>query len=139
MSLTDDQLREILSTARRIAVVGMSPTPGRPSHSVSRYLRDVGYQIVPVRPGVTHVLEERAFPDLVSAARAGPIDIVDVFRRSDAVPTLVQPCIAIRPRLVWLQEGVIHENAAREIEAAGIPVVMDRCLMVEHGRLFGEV
>jgi uncharacterized protein len=139
MPLTDDQIREILSTSSRIAVVGMSPNPARPSHGVSRYLREAGYQIIPVRPGVSHVLEEPAFPDLISAVRSGPIDIVDVFRRSDAVPSLVQPCIAIRPRLVWLQEGVIHEGAAAELEAAGIPVVMDRCLMVEHGRLFGEV
>lgn len=124
---------DILRGARRIAVVGLSPRPERPSHSVARYLQRAGYVVVPVRPGtVEPILGEPVFPDLVSAARSGPLDIVNVFRQSAAVPFLVDAILAVKPRLVWMQLGVTHEESARRIEAAGIPVVMNRCLAVEH-------
>jgi predicted CoA-binding protein len=138
MTPGDEQLREILLASRRIAVVGLSPNPARPSHGVARYLQTSGYEIVPVRPGVSSVLGQPAFPDLAAAATTGPLDIVDVFRRSSAVPDLVEPCLTVRPRLVVLQIGVVHEESARRLEAAGIPVLMDRCLLVEHARLVGD-
>jgi len=132
---SDAWLAETLKAARTIAVVGLSPRPSRPSHEVASYLQQAGYRIIPVRPGVTQVLGEPAFPDLRAASAVGPIDIVDVFRRSEAVEMLVDDCIAVRPRLVWMQVGVIAPSAAARLEAAGIPVVMDRCLKVEHYHL----
>jgi predicted CoA-binding protein len=126
----------ILRDAKRIAVVGLSPKPERPSHSVSRYLQRAGYTVVPVRPAtVEPILGEPVQPDLRAAARSGSIDIVNVFRQPAALPALVDDIIAVRPRLVWLQLGVVHEESARRIEAAGIPVVMDYCLAVEHNHL----
>lgn len=138
MPLSDDGLRQLLQSARRIAVVGLSPNPRRPSHMVAAYLQTAGYRIVPVRPAVERVLGEAAHPDLASAARTGAIDIVDVFRRPEAIPDLVAPCLEIRPRLVFLQEGISHPASERLLEAAGIPVISDRCLMVDHQRLLGN-
>ena len=127
-----DTLRE----SKRIAVVGLSPKPERPSHSVSRYMQSAGYTIVPVRPATpAPILGEPVHPDLRSAAASGPIDVVNVFRRPEALPALVDDIIAVRPRLVWLQLGVVHAESAQRIEAAGIPVVMDFCLAVEHRHL----
>jgi predicted CoA-binding protein len=130
------QVKEILRTAKRIAVVGLSPRPERPSHGVAQYLQRAGYTIVPVRPGTTQpILGERVYPNLLAATEAGPLDIVNIFRRSAAIPLLVDDILAVKPRLVWLQVGVVHEESARRIEAAGIPVVMDYCLAVEHHSL----
>lgn len=130
---------EVVSTlrdAKRIAVVGLSPKPERPSHSVSRYLQRVGYTVLPVRPATSQpILGQPVYPDLRSAADTGPIDIVNVFRQPAALPALVEEIIAVKPKLVWLQLGVVHEESARRIEAAGIPVVMDYCLAVEHQHL----
>ena len=126
-----DQVGELLRTARRIAVVGLSPNPNRPSHRVAAYLQSAGYTIIPVRPGVTTVLGESAFADLRSAQATGHIDIVNIFRRSEAVASLVDDILAVRPSLVWMQVGVVDRVSAERLEAAGIPVVMDRCLMVE--------
>ncbi len=126
----------ILREARRIAVVGLSPRPARPSHSVSRYLQQAGYTIIPVRPATSvPILGETVHPDLASAAAGGPIDIVNVFRQPAALPGLVPQILAVRPRLLWLQLGVVHDEAARQVETAGIPVVMDYCLAVEHHNL----
>jgi predicted CoA-binding protein len=93
---------------------------------------------VPVHPRAATVLGERVVRDLAEAATGGPVDIVNVFRRSDAIPELVDPCVAVRPLLVWLQVGIRHDEAARRIEAAGIPVVQDRCLAVDHQLLLGR-
>ena len=132
-------LSRMLRSARTIAVVGLSPNPARPSHEVASYLQEAGYRIVPVRPGVASVLGRRAYPDLVSAAQAeGPIDVVDVFRRSEFIAALAEPLLAIHPTLVWLQVGVEDAETARHLEAAGIAVVMDRCLMVEHSTLMDD-
>ncbi len=125
-------LGPLLRESRTIAVVGLSPRPERPSHGVAAYLQDAGYRIVPVRPGGLVILGEPSYPDLRSAAAAVPIDIVDIFRRSEAVPSLLEELLAIRPRLVWMQVGVVHEGVRDRLESAGIPVVMDRCLMVDH-------
>ena len=118
-----------------MAVVGLSPNPGRPSHSVARYLQRAGYRVIPVNPLATDVLGERAYPTLTAAARDHTIDVVDVFRRSVHVLELVHEAIRLAPRLIWLQEGIRDDAAAALARAAGISVVMDRCLAVEHGRL----
>ena len=132
MPADDETIARILREARRIAVVGLSPRPERPSHSVAAYLQRAGYTIVPVRPTATTILGEPVQRDLDAAARSGPIDIVDIFRRSEFVAALLEPLLAIRPRLVWMQVGVRDEASARQLEASGIPVVMDRCLAVDH-------
>ncbi len=137
MSPSDEELRRILAAARRIAVVGLGDNPGRPAYSVARYLQKQGYRIAPIHPRDDQTLGERVYRSLEDAAADGPVDIVDVFRRPDAIPELVAPCVAIRPRVVWLQVGVRNDFAARALHAAGIPVVQNRCLAVEHHRLTG--
>jgi len=131
------ELREIFRTSRRIAVVGLSRKPERPSHGVAAYLQRAGYEIVPVHPlgGVT--LGAPVHTDLRSAAATGPIDIVDIFRRSEFIPALLDDLLAVRPRLVWMQLDVVHDATARRLEEAGIPVVMDRCLAVDHHAMMG--
>ncbi|HEX7336572.1 MAG TPA: CoA-binding protein [Gemmatimonadales bacterium] len=126
------RIAEILRTARRIAVVGLSRKPDRPSHGVAAYLQRAGYTIIPVHPAPGLTLGERVYPDLKSARAAGPIDIVNVFRRSEHVPALLDAMLEVRPALVWMQVGVRHDEVARSLEAAGIAVVMDRCLAVDH-------
>ncbi len=139
MATSPREVIAILREAKRIAVVGLSPRPERPSYGVARYLQRAGYTIIPVRPATSQaILGETVYPDLVSAAGAGPIDIVNVFRRSAAIPSLVPDIIAVMPRLVWMQLEVIHEESARLMEARGIPVVMDYCLAVEHHSLLGD-
>jgi predicted CoA-binding protein len=128
---------EILRSARRVAVVGLSPKPERPSHGVASYLQRAGYTIIPVRPTGREILGEPVQPDLRAAAATGPIDIVDIFRRSEYVPALLDDLLTIRPRLVWMQVGVRDDGTAERLEAAGIPVVMDRCLAVDHYSLGG--
>lgn len=135
MSVSPD-IAALLRNARRIAVVGMSDDPFRPSHSVAEYLQGAGYEIVGVHPKGGTVLGVTRYPDLATAAAAvGSIDIVDLFRRSEAVPELLPALLAIRPSLVWFQLGVEHDATARALEAAGIAVVQDRCLAVEHRAL----
>lgn len=137
MSQTDT-LREILRTARTVAVVGLSPSAHRPSHEVASYLQQAGYRVIPVRPGAGTILGEPVYSSLEEARRAvGPLDIVNVFRRADAVPELLEPLLTVHPRLVWMQVGVRHQATADRLQEAGIPVVMDRCLMVDHPRILG--
>ena len=137
--MPDDRpsIEQILRTSRRIAVVGLSPKPERPSHGVAAYLQRAGYTIIPVRPTGSRILGELVQPNLRAAAAAGPIDIVNVFRRSEFVAALVDDLLAVRPRLVWLQVGVRDDATARRLDAEGIPVVMDRCLAVDHEFLGG--
>ena len=132
MKPSRDEIRELLRNARTIAVVGLSPKPERPSNSVSRYLQRAGYRIVPVNPGHREILGERAYPSLTAAAQDHAIDIVDVFRRSEEAGAVVDEAIAVRPMLIWLQQGVVDEDAATRAEQAGVPIVMDDCLAVEH-------
>jgi predicted CoA-binding protein len=131
------RIEDILRTSRRIAVVGLSPKPERPSHGVASYLKNAGYTIIPVRPTATTILGEPVQPNLRAAAAAGPIDIVNIFRRSEFVPALLDDLLAVRPRLVWMQMGIRDEPTARRLEAEGIAVVMDRCLAVDHQFLGG--
>ena len=132
MPPSEAELARILRTAKRIAVVGLRDNPMRPAYGVAAYLRRAGYSIIPIHPRAETVLGQPGYPDLESAAAAGPIDLVDVFRRSDAVPDLVPGCVAVRPMLVWLQVGIRHDAALAALEAAGIPAVQDRCLAVDH-------
>jgi predicted CoA-binding protein len=126
---------ELIRRARRIAVVGLSRKPERPSHSVAAYLQRAGYTIIPVHPAGGVTLGEPVHPDLRAARATGPIDIVNIFRRSEFVPALLEQLLEIRPGLVWMQQGIRHDGVARSLESAGIPVVMDRCLAVDHQSL----
>ena len=126
-------IREILLSARTIAVVGLSGKRYRPSYGVSEYLQKAGYRIIPVNPRETEVLGEKAYPDLDSVPE--PIDIVDIFRRSEFVPDIVEAAIRKGAKVIWMQEGVVHEAAARRAEEAGLTVVMDRCILKDHRRL----
>jgi uncharacterized protein len=131
------RLAELVRGARRIAVVGLSRKPERPSHGVAAYLQRAGYTIIPVHPVAGVTLGEPVHPDLRSAAATGPIDIVNIFRRSEHIPALLEALLEIRPSLVWMQQGIRHEEVARQLEKAGIAVVMDRCLAVDHQFLGG--
>lgn len=130
--MTADALRALLREVRTIAVVGLSPKRDRPSHGVARYLQGAGYRIVPINPGHAEILGERSYPTLAAAAREHAIDVVDVFRRSEHAGAVVDEAIALRPRLIWLQQGVVDAAAAARAEAAGIPIEMDSCLAVQH-------
>jgi uncharacterized protein len=124
---------ELLESSRTIAVVGISSKRFRPSHGVSEYMQRAGYRIFPVNPLETEVLGEKAWPDLGSIPER--VDIVNIFRRPEFVPEVVEAAIRIGARAVWMQEGVVHEEAARRARAAGLEVVMDRCILKEHRRL----
>jgi predicted CoA-binding protein len=133
--VTSAALRVLLREARTVAVVGLSPNPARPSHGVARYLQRSGYRIVPVNPGHAAILGEKSYPTLSAAAAEHAIDVVDVFRRSEFVGPIVDEALRVRPRLIWLQVGVVDETAPERAATAGIPLVMDRCLMVDHQAL----
>jgi predicted CoA-binding protein len=126
-------IEELLRSARTIAVVGLSNKRWRPSYGVSEYMQRSGYRIIPVNPELREVLGERCYPDVESVPE--PIDIVDIFRRSELVPEVVDAAIRVGAKAVWMQEGVVHEEAAARARAAGLVVVMDRCLLKEHRRL----
>ncbi len=128
-------IRHILEHAKTIAVLGLSAGPARPSHGVAAYLQRAGYRIVPVNPTLTEVLGEPCYPTLTEAAAHEKIDLVDVFRHSEAVPEIVDEAIALALHALWLQEGVVHEMAAEKARRAGLRVVMDRCILKEHRRL----
>ncbi len=136
------QLRRILHTCRTIAVVGLSPQWHRPSFFAAKYMQAHGYRIVPVNPMAQEILGERCFPSVTAAAQAlreqgVRIDMVDCFRRSEDIPPIAQEAIAIGAKCLWMQLGVIHEAAAAQASEAGLDVVMDRCVKIEHARLFG--
>ena len=126
-------IEEILRECRTVAVVGLSPRPNRPSHSVSVYLQQNGYRIVPVNPMVEEVLGEQSYPDLESIPFH--VELVDVFRRSEEVPTVVEQAIRAGAEAVWLQLGVIHHEAAARAAEHGLDVVMDKCTAIEHRAL----
>ena len=126
-------IADLLRSAHTIAVVGLSNKRWRPSYGVSEYMQRAGYRIIPVNPKLEEALGEKCYPDVDSAP--GPIDIVNIFRRSEAVPEIVDAAIRIGAKAVWMQEGVVHEPAAARARAAGLMVVMDRCLLKEHRKL----
>ena len=127
-------ITDLLRTAHTIAVVGLSSKKARPSHGVTDYMLHAGYRIIPVNPNETEVLGEKAYPDLDSVPEK--VDIVDVFRRSECVPEIVDAAIRIGARAVWMQEGVMHQEAAKRARQAGLIVIMDRCILKEHRKRF---
>lgn len=129
-----DRILGLLRNAKTIAVVGLSDDPFKPSYDVSRYMQSKGYRIVPINPNLTEVLGERAYPSLSEAAIHEKIDLVNVFRRPDAVPEIVDEVLALRIPALWLQETVVHEEAAQKARDAGVLVVMDKCILKEHRR-----
>ncbi len=129
-----DRLR-ILETYKHIAMVGLSGNPFRPSHFAAIYLLAEGYDVVPVNPREKEVLGRKSYACLREAP--GPVEVVDIFREASAVPDILEEAIAIGAKVVWMQLGVIHEAAAERARAAGLEVVMDRCMKIEHARFFG--
>lgn len=132
--MSDEEIRSLLSTAKTIAVVGLSAKAWRPSHGVSEYMQSRGYRIIPVNPNLTEALGEKAYAKLEDVSE--PVDIVNIFRRPEAVEPIVDAAIQMGARMVWMQEGVIHHKAAEKARAAGLAVVMDRCILKEHRRHF---
>jgi uncharacterized protein len=131
---TTDEIGELLKRTKTIAVVGLSDSPLRPSYGVSAYMQSHGYRIIPVNPSIKGALGEKAIASLAEVSEK--IDMVDVFRRSEFVPDLVDEAIRLKVPAIWLQEGVIHEEAAEKARKAGIFVVMDKCILKEHRRRF---
>jgi uncharacterized protein len=130
-------LRRLLRDNRRIAVVGISAEWHRPSYFVGKYLLEHGYTMIPVNPKYREVLGQPCYPSLTAARAAGPIDIVDCFRKAEDIGPLAEEAVAIGAKTLWMQLGVINHAAAEKARAAGLDVVMDRCVKIEHGRLFG--
>jgi len=130
-----DPIRELLERSKTIAVVGLSNSPLRPSHGVSAYMQTHGYRIIPVNPRINGALGEKAYPSLLEVPEK--IDIVNIFRRPEFVPEVVNQAIQLKVPAVWMQEEVIHEEAAEKARKAGIFVIMDRCILKEHRARFG--
>ncbi len=131
MPATDaDQIADVLKSAKTIAVVGVSDNPMRPSYGVAAYLQHHGYRIIPVNPSVESVLGEKSYASLLDVPER--IDIVDIFRRSENVPPIVDQAIQLKVPVIWMQETVIHDEAAKKAREKGIVVVMDRCILKEH-------
>ncbi|KAA3633144.1 MAG: CoA-binding protein [Proteobacteria bacterium] len=128
-------IRALLASCRRIAVVGLSNNWHRPSYFAAKYLKDHGYEIIPVNPKYESVLGVRCYPDLESIPH--DVDVVDIFQRAEVVRPFVEQAIAIKARVVWLQLGIINREAAERAMGAGLDVVMNRCMKIEHARLFG--
>lgn len=132
---TTDPITDLLKKSKTIAVVGLSDSPFRASHGVSAYMQSQGYRIVPVNPKIENALGENSYPSLLDVKEK--IDIVDVFRRSEFVPDVVDQAIQLKVPVIWMQEGVINEAAAAKACKAGITVIMDRCILKEHRARFG--
>jgi len=122
---------------KTIAVVGISDKPDRPSFQVASYLMQQGYEIIPVNPALKEVLGRPAYPSVLDIPREISLDVVDIFRKPDAVPQLVEEAIERGARVIWLQEGIIHEEAAARAREAGLEVVMDKCIKKEHAKIVG--
>src|SRR5581483_2050812 len=131
--MNDKDIAQLLRQSKTIAVVGLSSNPARASFGVSRFLQRQGYRVIPVNPNESEVLGERAYPSLKDVP--GEIDIVDIFRRPACVPEVVEDALEKGARCIWMQEGVVNHEAAKKAEAAGISVVMDRCILKELARL----
>ncbi len=133
--MSDEQTKKVLETAKTIAVVGLANSPLRPSYGVAAYMQQQGYRIIPVNPMIGESLGEKSYTSLREIPKDIKIDIVDVFRRPDAVPEVVDQVIELKLPVLWLQETVVHEKAAERARKAGVFVVMDRCVLKEHRRL----
>jgi len=134
--MKDEELKEIFKNGKTVAVVGISPKEDRPSFRVAAYLQSKGYRIIPVRPDGDTILGEKIYRTLMEIPKEIEIDVVDIFRKSEEVPPIVEEAIRRGAKIVWMQEGVIHQKAGEEAERAGLKVVMDRCIKKEHQRLF---
>jgi predicted CoA-binding protein len=132
MQTSEAEILEILRNYRVVAVVGLSAKPDRPSHQVAQYLQEHGYRIIPVRPGCREILGEKCYPSLKDLPF--PVEVVDIFRQVDAIPAIVDEAIAIKAKAVWMQLGLAEPGSARKAREAGLGVVMDRCMKVEHAR-----
>ena len=129
-------IEEILKESKTVAIVGLSPNPDRDSYTVARYLQEQGYRVIPVNPTVAEVLGRKSYPDLVSIGE--PVDLVDVFRRPESVGPIARQAVSIAAKALWLQLGIVNEEAAEIARLGGLDVVMDRCTHVEHRRLARE-
>ena len=127
---TLEELRQILATTKTIAVVGLSDKPDRPSHTIPAYLQRQGYRIIPVNPKISEALGEKAYPSLRDVPV--PVDVVEIFRHAEDAPPIVEDAIAIGAKVVWMQLGIVNEEAAARAEAAGLTVVMDTCMGATH-------
>lgn len=133
--MNDSDIKRILQTTRTIATVGLSPKPDRPSHTVAAYLLQHGYHVIPVNPTIDEVLGQKAYPDLLAIPEK--VDVVQIFRLPQDVPPIVEQAIQIGAKVVWMQEGIVSEEGAALARAAGLEVVMDSCMRVQHRRLIG--
>jgi hypothetical protein len=131
----DEDIKPLLTAAKTIAVVGLSPKPDRDSYQVAAYLQQHGYRVLPVRPAQAEILGEKAYASLDDIA--GPVDIIDVFRSPDQILPHAQEALRLKPKVFWMQEGIENREAAALLTAAGIDVVMNRCIKREHARLYG--
>lgn len=131
----DKMMKEILLSTKTIASVGLSSNPAKESYGIVQYLKDQGYRIIPVNPTATEIMGEKAYPDLSSIA--DKVDVVQVFRKPEDVPPVVDEAIKIGAKVVWMQEGVVHEEAAQKARDAGLQVVMDACMRATHRHLIG--
>ena len=133
---SDAELKEIFESCRTIAVVGCSPKPERAGHYVARYWQQLGYRVIPVNPGHNELIDERCYASLREIPEK--VDLVDCFRHADAILPIVEDAIAIGAKVIWMQLGIVNEEAAQRAEAAGLKVVMDRCPKIEYPRLFSK-
>ena len=133
--MKEEEIKEILSHAKTVAVVGISPKEDRPSYIVASYLKSKGYRIIPVRPDGEYILGEKVYRSLREVPKEIGVDVVDIFRKSEDVLPIVEEAIQRGAKVIWMQEGVIHEEAGSKAENAGLKVVMDRCMKKEHQRL----
>jgi len=134
--MKDEDLKEILTGCKTVAVVGISPKEDRPSYIVASYLKSKGYRIIPVRPDGDSILGEKVYHNLMEIPKEIEVDVVDVFRRSEDVPPIVDEAIQRGAKVIWMQEGVVHKEAGAKARKAGLKVVMDRCMKRDHQRLF---
>ena len=130
---TSDEIKSILKNYKTIAVVGLSDNPERPSFHVAEYLKSKGYRIIPVNPSAAVILGEKAYPNLKAIPE--PVDIVDVFRKPEALPEITDEAIAIKAKVLWMQEGIVHNISADKARKAGLQVVMNKCILKEHMRI----
>ncbi len=133
ISLSNTDIADILKKCRTIAVVGLSPKTARPSNEVAGYMLEAGYAIIPVNPGQTEILGQKCYPNLISIP--DPVDVVNIFRRPEDVMPIVDDAIRIKASVVWMQSGIVNEEAAARARSAGLTVIMDRCIMVDHENL----
>ena len=136
--MEEEELKKTLQQSKTVAVVGISPKPDRPSYIVAAYLKAKGYRIIPVRPDGEEILGEKVYHSLTEIPKAIEIDIVDIFRKPEDVPPVAEEAIRRGAKVVWMQEGITHPEAAGKAEKAGLKVVMDRCIKKEHHRLLSD-